>query len=77
MNKNYNCEICNGFNYTIIKDYTYKNKIFSNISIVECDNCKIKSAFPSSDEKELEDYNSNFFQNAYNTIKKDKISELF
>lgn len=77
MNKNYNCEICNGFNYTIIKDYTYKNKIFSNISIVECDNCKIKSAFPLPDEKELEDYNSNFFSNAYNTIKKDKISELF
>lgn len=77
MNKNYNCELCYGCEYTIIKEYTYRNKIFSNLSIVECKNCKLKSAFPLPEEEELENYNSNFFLNAYKNVKKEKISEIF
>jgi len=77
MNKKYNCEICDGCEYTVIKKYTFKNKIFSNLSIVECNNCTLKSAFPLPEEDELDNYNSNFFLNAYNNVKKEKISEIF
>jgi SAM-dependent methyltransferase len=77
MDKYFKCEICNGSKYTIIQDYKYKNKIFANIFIVECSKCKLKSAFPLPNEKELDFYNKNFFSNAYNITKKDKISEIF
>ena len=73
----YNCQLCDSKTFSKIANYTFINKIFENKIIVECKNCSLKSVYPIPDEKELEEYNKNYFLNAHNDLKLKTLEETY
>lgn len=59
------CPICKSENQDIIKNYAGNSKIFSMRSIVECKDCSLAFMSPSLSDAELDNYNSQYFQNAH------------
>ena len=73
----YFCQLCELSNFKKIKNYIFLNKIFSNREIVECTKCSLKFIYPMPNKKTLEDYNKNYFINAHEDLKVDKIAETY
>ena len=73
----YNCELCGTKEFELVANYKFINEIFKNKQIVECKQCTVKSIYPTIKEKQLEDYNKNYYLNAHKDLKLDKLAEAF
>ena len=62
------CPLCNSGSNELIKEYSYKNDIFSNCKIVKCNSCELYFANPTPKESELNNYNNSYHQSAHGGI---------
>ena len=73
----FKCANCGTDKLLTIANYKFKNIIFKNINIVECESCKLKQCYPMPDQNSLTRYNEKYFELAHGAKKIDKISGSF
>ena len=71
------CPVCDLTGAHFISNYRGHHAIFSQCSIVRCDNCKMVYAYPMPGEADLHAYNHSYFSNAHGGISTNKITVAF
>lgn len=71
------CPVCDFTSAHFISNYRGHHAIFSQCSIVRCDNCKMVYAHPIPNEAALHAYNHSYFSNAHGGISTNEITVAF
>lgn len=71
------CPVCNSINILYFDSYRANNIIFQGVDKDTCIDCGLVFTSPMPNQKELERYNSNYFEEAHGGFAKGRISQLF
>lgn len=71
------CPLCGSTHNRVISPYHGVSPLFNNLKIYACDACSMMFAAPQPSEKELEEYNAHYFDNAHGGASENKISLAF
>lgn len=72
-----NCPSCKSKDVNFLRAYRGKSFVFGNRKLLECNNCKLVFTDPLLSDKDLNNYNSSYFENAHGGSAKDPITIAF
>lgn len=75
--ENINCPSCRSKDVRFLRVYRGKSSFFANKILIECIKCKLVFTDPLLSERDLNDYNSSYFENAHGGNAKDPITIAF